>query len=140
MLHRLVLVAVAIVTLCAGCANDPTSGKNRALTDTLRSYGATLRWNGIEGGEVFLDPKYREEHPLTSIDIGRYKQVRLADYSEQSPIPTSENEVQQTVEISLINRNTQIVRSLVDRQTWRYDEEAKRWWLMTGLPDITQRQ
>ena len=26
---------------------------------------------------------------------------------------------------------------ILDRQHWRYDAETKRWWLVSGLPDLT---
>jgi len=39
----------------------------------------------------------------------------------------------------VVNRNTQSERSFTDKQTWRWDAVAKRWWLMTGLPDFTAR-
>lgn len=136
----LFVLCAGLFVICTGCANDPTSTRNKLLVDTLRSYGATLRWNGIEGGEVFLDPAYRKQHPLTSLDIDRYKQVRLADYDDEPPVSVGDNEVTQVVKISVINRHTQTVRSLVDRQVWHYDEKSKHWWLMSGLPDITQRQ
>jgi hypothetical protein len=28
------------------------------------------------------------------------------------------------------------VRTIIDRQVWRYDEVARTWWLTTGLPDL----
>jgi hypothetical protein len=46
--------------------------------------------------------------------------------------------VRQTATISLVNIHTQSERSVVDHQTWHYDEKTKHWWLTSGLPDITQ--
>ena len=62
----------------------------------------------------------------------------MTAYNEQPAKPVSEGQVRQVVEIGLVNNNTQTARSLIDRQLWRYDVKAKRWWLVTGLPDITQ--
>jgi len=42
------------------------------------------------------------------------------------------------VRISLVNIHTQAERSVIDHQTWHYDEKAKHWWLTSGLPNITQ--
>ncbi len=46
----------------------------------------------------------------------------------------------QTVEIRFVNRHTQAEHSIIDRQIWRWDAKAERWWLTTGLPDITERR
>jgi len=40
------------------------------------------------------------------------------------------------VQIELIDRSTQTVRSIVDRQHWVFDDEAKVWWLDSGLPAL----
>ena len=40
------------------------------------------------------------------------------------------------IEIGVINRNTLAERTVRYRERWRYDEAAKTWWLVTGLPDL----
>lgn len=136
--HRLVFVALA--STLAACASDPTSGKAKALDDALRGYASTVRWGDIEQAESFVDPEYRAAHPLSSIERSRFQQVRVSGYNEQPPQRTGEDEVKQDVEIVLINENTQGVRSVIDRQTWRFDVKENRWWLSSGLPDISPRQ
>ena len=69
--------------------------------------------------------------------MARWQQVQVTAYSDQQPVHTTETEVQQVVEIGLVNKNTQAARSVIDHQVWHYDEKANRWWLMSGLPDIT---
>jgi hypothetical protein len=89
---------------------------------------------------MFIEPKERAAHPLTPLDMARFKQVRVSQYEEgNGPVPVGQNEVQQTVQIGLINVNTQTGRTIVDHQTWHYDETSKHWWLTSGLPDITQQ-
>jgi hypothetical protein len=100
---------------------------------------ASHRDDGFASAQQFVDPEVVKQHPLSSLDMARYQQVRVSDYDEGAgAVPAGENEVHQVVKISLINRNTQSERSIIDRQTWRYDPEKKRWWLESGLPDITQ--
>lgn len=136
-------IAVTLLSICcllSACASDPTRGKVQALDEATRGYAATIRWGDIEQAEAYVDPVYREAHPLSSIDRARYAQVRISGYNEQKAVRVSENELHQNVEIVLINQNTQGVRNLIDRQVWRYDAKAQRWWLASGLPDITPRQ
>jgi len=44
--------------------------------------------------------------------------------------------LEQNVELRLVNRHTQVERTLLDRQRWRFDPIAKRWWQESGLPDL----
>lgn len=138
--HAKTLLIAAASAVLAACATDKMRSKETVLTDTLRSYAATIRWGSVENAQAFVDPKVLAEHPPSTLELERFKQVQITGYNEQPAVPVGDNEVRQVVEISLVNVNTQAARSVIDRQTWRYDEEAKRWWLTTGLPVITQSQ
>lgn len=130
------LVVVLATMLLAGCA---TKTRSDALMTTLKAYGSTLRWGDFQSAAQFIDPAVRAAHPLTPLQLARYRQVRVSEYDDgPGPVPVGDFEVRQTAQISLINVHTQSERSIVDQQTWRYDENAKRWWLISGLPDITQ--
>lgn len=134
-LSTFVLVALLLVAVV-----QPALAKSREkiLTETLRTYAATIRWGSIEQAESFVDPAYRAAHPLTQLELDRYKQVRFTNYNDTAPVPVNDNEVRQTVEIGIVNIHTQEARSIIDRQVWKYDKKAKVWLLSSGLPDITQ--
>lgn len=132
------IVTVLSAALVAACSMNSIKSKESILDDTLKTYAATMRWGDMTQGLGFVDPTYLQAHPMTDLDLARYKQVRVTAYDDQPAAPVSETEVRQTVEIGLVNVNTQAARSVIDNQVWRYDEKAKRWWLTTGLPDITR--
>lgn len=132
------IVTVLSAALVAACSMNSIKSKEAILDDTLKTYAATMRWGDMTQGLGFVDPAYLQAHPMTDLDLARYKQVRVTAYDDQPAAPVSETEVRQTVEIGLVNVNTQAARSVIDNQVWRYDEKAKRWWLTTGLPDITR--
>jgi hypothetical protein len=138
---RIASIAVMsiLLTACASMSIDKMKSRETLLDDTLRGYAATLRWGDLTQAVAFVDPKYLAEHPLTELDVARFKQVQVSAYNDQPPVPVSENEVRQTVEIGIVNINTQGARSVIDHQVWRYDEPQKRWWLTTGLPDIQRK-
>lgn len=142
MMRRLLplVLFAALCALLSSCATEKMRSKETVLTETLRSYAATIRWGEYDQAIGFIDPKILSEHPLTSLEIERLKQVRVSGYDEMPAVPVGDDEVQQTVKIDLLNVNTQVARSIVDHQTWKYDATAKRWWLVSGLPDISQRQ
>lgn len=134
-MSRIVAVLLALCLL-AGCATQKS--KRDLLEATLESYAATIRWGNFEDAAAFVDPQTLKVHPLTSLDLERYRQVRISGYNAQPPRPAGDNEVALTAEVVLTNNNTQSVRSVLDHQRWRYDEKSRHWWLVSGLPDITR--
>lgn len=135
-MRRYLILLVTLATLLfAGCATDQ---RNQALITTLNAYANTLRWGDFQSALQFVDPKVLQEHPPTDLEMARYRQLRVSDYNDdRGPVPSGENEVQQLVQINLINVHTQSERSVIDRQTWRYDPEKHHWWLTSGLPKVT---
>jgi hypothetical protein len=138
--RRVALIAVLSTGMIAACADmsmQHMQSKETILEDTLKNYAATIRWGDMLQAQAFVDPAYRQAHPLSDLDIQRYRQVQVTAYNDQPAAPLNDNEIAQTVEIGLVNVNTQAARSIIDHQVWRYDAKQKHWWLMTGLPDIT---
>lgn len=134
----LFVLGLVSLTMLGLSTSALAKSRKKILEETLRTYAATIRWGSIEQAESFVDPAYRANHPLTALDLERYKQVRITYYNETAPVPVSDFEVRQTVEIGLVNVNSQEARSIIDRQVWKYDKEKKAWLLTTGLPDITR--
>ncbi len=134
-----VLLVELLAALCTGCSTLTTPTEGDALRATLTAYANALRWNGFDQAVKYVDPETLKAHPLTPLDLERYKQVSVVSYMEQPPVPSGKHEVTQLVQIGLLNNNTQTERQIVDHQVWRYDETSKHWHIVSGLPDITQR-
>lgn len=135
----LILMAASVLLVVTGCATESMRSKQTVLDETLRSYAATIRWGDIEQAQAFIEPRLRAERPPSALDLARYRQVRITGYDAGQVQPVGEGEVRQTVRIDLVNVNTQAARSILDHQVWRHDEVARRWWLVSGLPDISRR-
>ena len=131
--------ALAALLALGACANTEIRSRETLLSETLRSYAATVRWGDMEQAQAFIEPARLAANPPSAIDLARYRQVQVSGYEAQEPVVVNENEVRQVVRIDLVNVNTQSARSVVDRQTWTWDEASKRWWLASGLPDISRQ-
>jgi hypothetical protein len=127
------LLACCLVVL-AGCPKSASKGT--ALEEIQYAYSAAIRWGDFEGAYNLVDPKVRKEHPLTDIDFSRYKQVQISGYRDQGGALSPQGEVMRDIEIGVINRNTLAERTVRYRERWRYDDAAKTWWLVSGLPDL----
>ncbi len=134
-------LSILLIAMLAMLLAAPVMAKSREkiLTETLRTYAATIRWGSIEQAESFIDPEYRAAHPLTQLELDRYKQVRFTNYNDSAPTPVNDDEVNQTVEIGVVNVHTQEARTFIDRQVWKFNRKSKVWLLTTGLPDITRK-
>jgi hypothetical protein len=127
---RLLLTALLALTL-TGCMDNQR--RDNDLKTTLRKYEATIRWGHIENAYLFrrLEPQEEPEIPegLENVRVTSYEVVR-------PPGTPKEDRISQTVQISYLFRDEQVVRTLVDRQTWEYDPEEKRWYLTSAVPEF----
>ena len=128
---------IVAFSLLAGCGSMAANKKGDTLQVTLLAYSNALRWGSFEDAIKYVDPEALKAHPLTELDLERYKQVRVTAYNEKPLVPISKQEVRQTVEIGVLNINTQTERTIIDNQVWRYDEKTKHWHV-GALPDITK--
>ena len=134
-----VLVLAFVALLGAGCGSSKKADV-KILEETLRQYASTVRWGDIEQALSFVDPAVLKADPVEPFELERMRQVQVAGYRERPYEFIGELRVRQIVQIELVNRHTQEARSAVDLQEWRFDPEAKRWWLMTGLPSFEPRR
>jgi len=136
-MSRLPTLAIALVLplLLAACGGY--NMKRTPRDEMLYEYVSVIRWNDFDRAPGFLDPLSLEVDPLDPIEIERLKQYQVTGYDVRTANEISEEEYEQVVEIRLVNKHTQAERKILDRQLWRWDPIAKRWWLVSGLPDVT---
>ena len=120
--------------LLAGCTKSASKGS--ALDEAQYGYSAAIRWGDFEGAWNLVDPEVRRAHPLTDIDFSRYKQVQISSYRDVGASVLGNGDVVRDIEIGVINRNTLAERTVRYRERWRYDPQARSWWLVSGLPDL----
>ena len=133
----LILVLIALIPLLAGCAAD--ARKEELLNLSLEGYGASLRWGDFRSALNYVDPEERPDPARINFVLQRFDQIRVTSYRDLDGGPGVEpNTIMQTAEIRLINKHTAVERTIIDRQVWRWDEVAERWWLTTGLPNISR--
>lgn len=129
---RLFLAALALALLAA-CG---VGSQNDLRDNTLFAYAGAIRWGHIDDAWSMVDPEYARQHPMTALERERFEQVQVTGYQVTGSEMLSENELMQQVEIRLVNRHTLTERVIQDRQRWRWEPAARRWWLTTGLPKI----
>ena len=129
---RWMLVAL-LGALLAGCATGQP--KMSELDKLQYAWSAAIRWGDFEGAWNLLDPAYRDKHPLTDIELSRFKQIQVSGYHELGS-QILEDRARREIEIGVINRNTMAERTLRYTEEWKFDPASKTWWVTSGLPDF----
>jgi hypothetical protein len=135
-MRRSRLPLLCLLFALAGC---PDASRKPTADNLLTDYGVAVRWNEFDKADDFIDPALREAQALTDLERERFKQVQVTGYEVKDRQVAADGGITQVVEIRVVNRNTQVERTLIDHQTWRYDPAARRLWLTSGLPDLNQR-
>ena len=112
-------------------------GKLQQVQD---AYAASIRWGEFENAWQAVDPAYRAEHPMTELEFERYKQVQISGYRDLSSRGGPDGTVERAVELRVINKHTMAERTERYVERWRWDPQAKRWWLVVGLADLWKGQ
>ena len=137
----LLLLLAATFLLMTAVSADAASkrGQAKLLEMAQFKYASAIRWSEFEMAWAHVDPSYRDKNPLSDLEKERLKQIQITGYDKKTEDFLPDGTVEQSVEIRLINRNTQTERIVMDIQVWRWDEKAKRWWLTTGLPNFNAK-
>jgi hypothetical protein len=129
------LVAVVLLLLLCACGGSAAMGK-RSPERVFYDYNSAVRWSEFETAWTFVDPKVLAERPLTDALRAHYKQVQVAGYEVKSKDTSTPGEIAQVVEVRWIDKATQTEHVMSDLQRWRWDQAAKRWWLVSGVPEL----
>lgn len=133
-IQTLIILSAAI--LLSAC---PQTKENKSLSDTLQQYETIVRWAQWDAAVDFVSMEYRNENPITRLDLDRLRLFRVTQYVVRSSAPVDDGMgLIQVVEIRMFNKNQARERSIIDEQYWKYNQETKRWLLHSGLPDPTQ--
>jgi len=136
------LGAGLLLMLLLSLAGVASAGKKRdTLEKNQYAYSAAIRWGDFEGAWSMVDPKTRDEKPMTDADFSRYEQIQVTGYRDMAsmPGPGPEETVMREIQIEIVNRNTLNSRKVRFTEVWQYDKASKNWWV-SGLPDFWKGQ
>lgn len=131
------LLLFLVILVLAGC---PATGIEKDRSEAFKQYETIIRWSEWDAAADFISPEYQTEHPITRLEMDRLRLFRVTAYTLRSTGVYDEGmTARQTVEIKMFNKHQSVERVIIDEQEWRYNEDAERWMLHSGLPDPTKR-
>lgn len=127
----LVSCLLAAVLALGGCQTIANEKKAKALEATLSIYGEAIRWGYFDTALNYVHPDQRKELPpyLANVRVTGYEEVGSA-------VMKDEQNAEQIARIEYVLQDRQQLRTLSDRQQWRYEQETGDWWLMSGMPEF----
>ena len=132
------LARLLVALLLVSTAGAAIAAKKRTELDKNQyAYSAAIRWGDFEGAWTMVDPKVRKEKPMTDVDFSRFEQIQVTGYRDLATMPGPDGSLLREIQIEVVNRNTLHQRRVRFTEVWRYDAEAKTWWI-GGLPDFWQ--
>ena len=136
MFTKALFVALMLAFLPAPALAGGSNKSDKALEAALKIYANAVRWNDFEKARESVDPLLRPPGVFSDADEAYYKQFQVSGYLLKSAERADPQTYSQRVELRIIDVASQTERTQTDRQTWRYDPVAKRWWLTSGLPKL----
>ena len=136
MFTKALFVALMLAFLPAPALAGGSNKNDKALEAALKIYANAVRWNDFEKARESVDPLLRPPGVFSDADEAYYKQFQISGYLLKSAERPDPQTYSQRVELRIIDVASQTERTQTDRQTWRYDAVAKRWWLTSGLPKL----
>lgn len=134
-MHLLKIVLFAALLGLVGCASVGT--ERNKLEEAQYAWSAAIRWGDFDGAVNLMDPKLRAEATPTAVEMERYKQVQISAYRDLGATADLKGGTAvRDIQIGVINRHTQAERTVRYREQWRWDPEAKTWWIVSGMPDL----
>jgi hypothetical protein len=129
--RRLILWSLGL--LLAACSTVQSDKRALALQAATTAYESAMRWGYFETAYGYLHPDLRAGKDLPAV----LKNLRVTGYEVvQPPVVTDKGQAEATqiVNIDYLYEDRQVVKSITDRQVWRYDPRLGTWWLNSGLP------
>jgi hypothetical protein len=136
MFNKALFLALVLVVMPAAVASKTSTSMEKKLQASLKTYELAVRWNDFEAASQALDPMTLQGERFSEQDEAYYKVFQITGYMIKSSSMGEDLIYTQRVELRMVDQDTQAERTKTDRQSWRYDAAAKRWWLTSGLPKL----
>ena len=133
-MHLSKWIAFVLAFLILGCAGIKTGERMTLFDDTARAYLRAIRWGDYQSADAFK----KMQGPDTEItDFENLRQIRVTAYTVLKTILSEDKStIVRVVNFQYYRITDAMVKNLIDRQRWEYDEDTNRWFLTSGLPDF----
>ena len=124
------VVMGCLLLVVAGCASVNQQGDK--LDQQQYAWSGAIRWGEVEGATNLIDPKVRDERPVTDLELERWKHIQVTSYRDiGSDRNLEKGTAVREIDIGVMNRHTMAERTVIPVQqpAWarRCLEDMGRW-------------
>lgn len=128
------ILVTALAVNIAGCGNLTTRERATVLREQVLRYAKALRWGDYEGANAFIR---RGEDTEKVEDVALLRKIRVTNYEILGAnMGTDIEQGVSRIRLSYFHADRRIESTIIDQQTWRYDDDASAWFIDGNLPDF----
>ncbi len=129
--RRTFILGICLPVLLAGCRTLRSGEMPPQLHDRLRLFEGVVRWGALDRMYGFLKPDLLAEVTIPE-GLGN---IRVINYETASgPARLDEDRWTQTVAIEYVRQDQQVVKTLIDQQTWERAADSDAWYRVSPIP------
>ncbi len=132
-----VAVLIAVMVLLAACTRMPSIGResrSNAFEAAVITYTKLIRWGYFEEAVKYLRAQDGAQIPYDLNKMARYRVTAYKNINQIQADNGREGRVLALIEYYEIDSG--VLKTLRDEQFWWHDDDAKRWYLGSPLPDF----
>ena len=130
-LVRAFLWGLIIAVVLIGCSTISEQSKMTRFEKISKRYRELMLLSEFEAAYRFGNT----ENMTEDVNLDALKNIRVTDYALKSyDVSNDRSEINQSVEMEYYWAGRYRVRTILDKQIWKYDEVKQTWVLQTGLP------
>lgn len=134
MTRRAIFFYLTICLLLFGCASISGIKRQDRFAEESYGYEYALFFGKYETAYDYTR-KYTSHS--SSVDFQRLKDFKLTSYEVlTTDVSEDGKRVHQRVEIKYYMIDNLVEKELIDNQLWIYNDQDKRWYLESGLPNL----
>jgi len=129
-----IVICSALVFLLAACGGSGSAKRLENLDEAVNHYAQAMRWGRYDDAEAF---HMTRDGQRLKFNLQNLEGVRITGYTVRGR-QLSENllEADVTGEYNYFNTSYGMLRHIPFQQKWWFDEETKRWFVDSALPEF----
>ena len=128
---------VMSIVFIIGCASYGERKQLDMLEERTGNYETALRWGRYEMATAFIKNNVTAN---TTDNLEGLNQIKITSYQLLGRnVLENNDEAEQKVEIRFYNIDNLIEKTIIDKQTWVFDNDRGNWFLSSGLPDFQHK-
>lgn len=139
-MYKQFLALILMISL-SGCSAYQNASRQKSCNKIIDSYNKLIRWQGLESAALSIVVTEQKETFGQDVESFRKRGVSVVDYRIRAKQCLAEKKrAEATVEFDYYVLPDNRVKTIIDHQTWIYqeetDQEAEGWKLTSPLPDF----